>query len=283
MTPDEYCQQRAAQSGSSFYYSFLFLPETKRRAITALYAYCREIDDIADECREPAVAQHKLDWWREELLRLYNGSPQHPVTRALSNYLPQFHIKQTHMLDLITGMQMDLHNTRYTTFDDLYRYCYHVASVVGLMTAEIFGYKNTATLKYAEYLGVAFQLTNILRDLKEDYARDRVYFPEEDYRNFSLTPESLIAYLPEDTDRIQAFLSFQAQRALSWYDSALAILPAEDRANQRSGILMAAIYHKILHKILSKPNMVVTQRIQLSALHKLWIAWRTYRKELRHA
>ena len=185
------------------------------------------------------------------------------------------------MLELIDGMQMDLHNTSYRDFDGLYQYCYRAAGVVGLMSAEIFGYHNQQTLKYAEYLGIAFQLTNILRDIREDYARNRVYLPETEFEEYSLTAEKLIAGRPADTENIHAFLLYQASRAQSWYEKAFRHLAAEDRHNQRSGIIMAAIYNKLLANISRKPEMVLTSRVQLSPLHKLWIAWRTYRKEQR--
>jgi len=281
MTPNEYCKERAAKSGSSFYYSFLFLPTEQRHAIMALYAFCREIDDVVDECKEPAIAQQKLDWWRGEVEALYNGRAQHPVTIALSSALSHFSIQQQHMLALIDGMQMDLYTNTYQDFDELYQYCYRAAGVVGLMSAEIFGYQNQETLKYAEYLGIAFQLTNILRDIKEDYTRDRIYIPANDFQQFSLTPAELIANQTRDAEKIQAFLKFQAERAQSWYEKAFHHLSAEDRRNQRSGIIMAAIYNKVLGKITRRPDAVLSSRVQLSPLHKLWIAWRTYRKEHR--
>ena len=170
MTPDEYCQERAAASGSSFYYSFLFLPPERRRAITALYAFCREIDDVVDECADPAVAAAKLAWWRREVAALYAGTPQHPVTRALLPLVVPYGITQLRLNEVLHGMEMDLQQARYPDFKTLERYCYHVAGAVGLLAAGIFGYANPQTLQYAEALGTAFQLTNIIRDVAGRHA-----------------------------------------------------------------------------------------------------------------
>ena len=186
MTPDEYCQQKAAQSGSSFYYSFLFLPGKQRRAITALYAFCREVDDVVDECHDPQIAATKLAWWRLELDRLYDGQPGHPVTQALLPVLAEFNLPQEQLLEIIDGMEMDLQQTRYLDFKALSLYCYRVASVVGLLAAEIFGYQDRKTQKYAHDLGMAFQLTNIIRDVGEDARMGRVYLPIDELQRFEV-------------------------------------------------------------------------------------------------
>jgi phytoene synthase len=175
VSPDEYCQQKAAASGSSFYYSFLFLPPERRRAITALYAFCREVDDVVDECTDTQVARAKLAWWRSEVAGLYAGNPQHPVTRALHPFTGTFQIGAERLNDIVTGMEMDLTQSRYADFADLERYCYHVAGAVGLLAAGIFGYRNPRTLDYARNLGTAFQLTNIIRDVGEDARKNRIY------------------------------------------------------------------------------------------------------------
>src|SRR5512139_4331482 len=193
MTPDEHCQQLAEKSGSSFYYSFLFLPAEQRRAITALYAFCREVDDVVDECSDSAVARTKLAWWRSEVARLYAGEPQHPVTQALQAPISRYNLAQEHLLEIIDGMEMDLDQTHYASFKDLSLYCYRVASVVGLLSAEIFGYEDRQTLKYAHDLGMAFQLTNILRDVKEDVARGRIYLPADEMARFGVSLDYLCA------------------------------------------------------------------------------------------
>jgi phytoene synthase len=192
MTPDEYCQQKAAQSGSSFYYSFLFLPPQRRKAITALYAFCREVDDVVDETSDPSIARTTLDWWRREVQSLLSGSPTHPVTQALQPHLSTFGLRGEHLLAVIDGMEMDLTQTRYLDYPALKRYCWHVASVVGIMSASIFGYSDERTLSYAEKLGLAFQLTNIIRDVGEDARRGRIYLPISELQEYQVTAAEVL-------------------------------------------------------------------------------------------
>jgi phytoene synthase len=277
MTPDEYCQQRAARSGSSFYYSFLFLPEARRRAITALYAYCREVDDVVDECSDLGVARAKLDWWREELDRTYAGQARHPVTQSLQARLDQFNLPQEYLLEIIDGMEMDLERTEYPDFDRLRLYCYRVASVVGLLSAEIFGYQDRRTLKYASHLGMAFQLTNILRDVREDAARGRVYIPLDELERFGVQRSAL--QQPLTSNAVRALFAFQAERAEGFYARAFAELPEVDRYAQRSGLIMAGVYRSLLAEIERDGYRVLEHRISLTPLRKLWIAWRTSRRE----
>ena len=277
MTPQEYCQTKAAKSGSSFYYSFLFLPPPRRAAIVALYAFCREVDDVVDECSDPAIARVKLNWWREEVDRLFAGTPQHPVSRALAPVIEAFDLPREHFLEIVDGMEMDLDYDSYPSFRELSLYCHRVASVVGLMAAEIFGYQNRRTLKYAHHLGMAFQLTNILRDVREDLARGRLYIPLDELRRFAVEPADLQRY--QTTDNIRALLAFQARRARSYYDQAFQHLPQEDRLAQRSGIIMARIYCTLLDEIEADGFEVLQRRIRLTPLRKLWIAWRTSRQE----
>jgi len=279
MTPDDYCQQRAARSGSSFYYSFLFLPPEQRRAITALYAFCREVDDVVDECRDSGVARTKLTWWRNEVARLYAGEPQHPVTLALREPVKRYNLAQEHLQEIIDGMEMDLDQTAYASFKELSLYCYRVASVVGLLSAEIFGFEDRQTLKYAHDLGMAFQLTNILRDVKEDVARGRVYLPADEMSQFGVTLDDLRS--GKMHDGMHKLLQFQAERARRYYDSAFKRLPEVDRYRQRSGLIMAAIYLTTLDNIESQDFPVLKKRVSLPLLRKLWIAWRTARMETR--
>ena len=192
MTPDEYCQRKAVASGSSFYYSFLFLPPERRRAITALYAFCREVDDVVDECSEAQLARAKLAWWRLEVGRLFESRPSHPVSNALQPFLDKFQIKAELLAEIIDGMEMDLTQTRYLDFAGLERYCYHVAGVVGLLAAGIFGHSDPRTLDYAKTLGIAFQLTNIIRDVGEDARKNRIYLPIEDLQQFGVTAADLL-------------------------------------------------------------------------------------------
>jgi len=274
MDPHQYCQQKAAASGSSFYYSFLFLPEDKRRAITALYAFCREIDDTVDECSDPALARTKLAWWRNELDAVYRGNPQHPVAQALASALPRFRLSQQHLNEIIDGMGMDLSFNRYPTFAALREYCHRVAGVVGLLSAEIFGYSDPRTLDYAADLGLAFQLTNILRDVGEDARRDRIYVPLDELDRFGVSAADITAC--RESDGLGRLLDFQAERALGYYRSAAEKLPAVDRAAQRPGIVMAAIYRALLGEIRAEGSRVLRRRVALTPVRKLWIAWRTW-------
>ncbi|MDB5823348.1 MAG: crtb [Herminiimonas sp.] len=274
MSPDEYCQQKAAQSGSSFYYSFLFLPPERRRAITALYAYCREVDDAVDETTDAAVAQSKLQWWRKEVADMLQGHPTHPVTRALQPHVATFGLEGAHLFAIMDGMQMDLEQTRYLDFIALQRYCWHVASVVGILSARIFGSTSPKTLAYAEKLGLAFQLTNIIRDVGEDARKGRIYLPVNELQQFGVTAADLLN--ARHSDKFEKLMQFQAQRAQSLYDEAFALLPKEDRRAQRPGLIMAAIYRALLDEIQRDGFHVLNQRISLTPLRKLWLAWKTY-------
>ena len=276
MTPDEYCQEKAAKSGSSFYYSFLFLPPEQRRAITALYAFCREVDDVVDEISDPGVAAKTLAWWREEVQALYDGRPQHPVTRALQPAIEPYDIEQARLNEIIDGMEMDLRQSRYLDFAALERYCYHVAGVVGILAARIFGYRNPQTLKYAETLGTAFQLTNIIRDVGEDARKNRIYIPMDELQRFGITAADILNY--RETENFGALMRFQIERAEHYYREALALLPEEDRRAQRPGLVMAAIYRTLLDEIRRDGCKVLNQRTALTPVRNLWIAWRTWLK-----
>ncbi|HKJ75721.1 MAG TPA: presqualene diphosphate synthase HpnD [Gammaproteobacteria bacterium] len=279
MTPEEYCQERTHRAGSSFYYSFLFLPREKRRDITALYAFCREVDDVVDECRTDEVATTKLQWWRAELDRTYDGTPQHPVTRALQPVIERYGLAREYFHEIIDGMEMDLEESTYASFQDLALYCQRVAGVVGLLSAEIFGYEDRRTLQFAQDLGVAFQLTNILRDVREDAARGRVYIPQDEMACHCITVQD---FQPGPlSDGMRRLLTEQAQRAHGYYDRALHKLPEADRHRQRSSLIMAAIYRQTLRRIETEGFPVLERRVSLSPLHKLWLAWRTARYETR--
>jgi len=275
MTPDEYAQQKAAQSGSSFYYSFLFLPPPRRRAITALYAYCREVDDVVDTIADPGVARLKLAWWRNEVASVYAGAPQHPVARALVPVVRDFALPEAQLQTIIDGMAMDLDHSRYLDFAALETYCHRVAGVVGLLSAQIFGYAHPATLGYARDLGVAFQLTNIVRDVGEDARRGRIYLPQDDLARFHVAPSSLAQ--GATSDAFKAMMAFEAERARGWYARAFAQLDPGDRHAQRPGLIMAAIYRTLLDEIERDGYRVLDRRIALTPLRKLWIAWKIAR------
>lgn len=272
--PHQYCEARAAASGSSFYYAFRFLPGDRRRAITAFYAFCREVDDIVDECHEPSVAQAKLAWWRDEVARLYAGNPGHPVTRALREAVEHDGPAQEQLLEILDGMQMDLSQTRYPDFKQLRLYCHRVAGVVGEVSAQIFGHTERATLKYAALLGLAFQLTNIIRDVGEDARRGRIYLPQSDLAEFGVAEADLLA--GRASEAFTRLMEFQYQRAIATYDQALTLLPAADRKAQRPGLIMAAIYRTLLDEIRRDGYPVLRYRTALPPLRKLWIAWRTW-------
>ena len=279
MTPKQYCQEKAAKSGSSFYYSFMFLPKQKREAITALYAFCREVDDIVDECTELKVAQVKLAWWKDEVRNLYLNKPIHPVTKALEPVIKQFQLDEEHFHEIIDGMEMDLNFNRYEDFKQLQLYCYRVASIVGILSAQIFGFKNRKTLKFAHDLGMAFQLTNIIRDVGEDARRNRIYLPLDELAKFNVTEEDILK--SRESDAVKKLLESQIERAETYYDKALNELPAEDKKNQRVGLIMTAIYRTLLREIkVDGAEKVLNARISLGTLRKLWIAFSTWAKHL---
>jgi phytoene synthase len=275
VTPDQYCDEKSAKSGSSFYSSFRFLPQETRRAITALYAFCREVDDVVDETHDEGVARTTLNWWRQEVGNLYDGTPQHPVTRALRPHVERLKLPREQFLQIIDGMEMDLTQARYNRFEDLRQYCYLVASVVGLLSARIFGASDPATYQYAEKLGLAFQLTNIVRDVGEDARRGRIYLPVEELQQFNVPAADVLAY--RETDNFRQLMEFQIARAERYYDEALAALPKVDRKHQRAGLVMAAIYRATLREILDDgPQKVLNQRLSLGGARKLWLAWKAW-------
>ena len=277
MTPEQYVQQKAARSGSSFYYAFLFLPPERRAAITAFYAFCREVDDVVDEVHESSVAGAKLQWWRREVTALYQGSPTHPVTHALQPHTDRFGIRADHLEAVIEGCQVDLVQSRFLDFKGLATYCDLVAGVVGEVAARIFGHSHAATLQYAHRLGLAMQLTNIVRDVGEDARRGRIYLPLSELQAHDVKAHEILRREAPwgYSDRFTALMRFQAQRAHATYDEALALLPEVDREPQRTGLMMANIYRTLLREIEQQGFQVLHQRTSLTPLRKLWIAART--------
>jgi phytoene synthase len=281
MNPEDYVQQKAAASGSSFYYAFLFLPAQRRAAITAFYAFCREVDDVVDEVSDPAVAAEKLNWWRREVAQAYAGQPQHPVMRALQPHTQAFGIEARHLQAVIDGCQMDLDQNRYLDFANLQQYCHLVAGVVGEVAARIFGQSQAETTRYAHHLGLAFQLTNIIRDVGEDATRGRIYLPVNDLQRFDVRAHELLKRgnapgmdIADFHQRFAALMQFQCERALRTYDEALALLPEADRRAQKPGLMMASIYRTLLHEIAADPLLVLTRRVSLTPLRKFWLAWK---------
>ena len=272
MTPQQYVQDKAAASGSSFYYAFLFLPKPRRAAITAFYAFCREVDDVVDEVTDPGVAHTKLAWWRTEVAKAFRGQPEHPVMRALMPHTQPYGIEERHLQAVIEGCEMDLQQTRYLDFPALERYCELVAGVVGEVSGRIFGQTQAQTTAYAHQLGLAFQLTNIIRDVGEDAMRGRIYLPVNELQQFEVKAHEILDR--RYSDRFTALMKFQADRARNCYAQALACLPAEDRRAQKPGLMMASIYRTLLDEIEHEGFRVLHQRVSLTPLRKFWLAWK---------
>ncbi len=277
MTPEQYVQDKAARSGSSFYYAFLFLPPPRRAAITAFYAFCREVDDVVDEVNDPGVAATKLAWWRKEVADSYSGSPSHPVTQALMPHVAAYGIQAMHLVAVIDGCQLDLEQTRFLDFPGLARYCHLVAGVVGEVAANIFGRTSDKTIEYAHRLGLAMQLTNIIRDVGDDARRGRIYLPVSELQQFEVKAQEILARSAPYgySERFTALMKFQAARAHRCYDEAMALLPDADRDPQKPGLMMANIYRTLLREIEADGFQVLHQRTSLTPLRKLWIAMRT--------
>jgi 15-cis-phytoene synthase len=272
MTPEQYVQQKAAASGSSFYYAFLFLPKPRRAAITAFYAFCREVDDVVDDMVDPGVAGTKLAWWQAEVAKSFDGMPSHPVMKALMPLAADYKIEQRHLLAIIEGCQMDLAQTRYLDFVALQRYCHLVAGIVGEVAANIFGQTQTQTTAYAHTLGQALQLTNIIRDVGEDALRGRIYLPVNEMQQFDVKAHEVLKR--SYSDRFNALMKFQAARAHRLYDEAFGLLPGADRRAQKPGLMMASIYRTLLREIERDNFQVLHQRVSLTPLRKLWLAWK---------
>lgn len=274
MSPDDYCQNKAAQSGSSFYYAFLFLPVERRKAITALYAFCREVDDIVDEVHESSVARMKLVWWRNQVENLYAGKTEHPVMKALAPHIHTYGLKEDHLYAIIEGMEMDLDCHRYENWNQLRKYCWHAAGVVGELSAAIFGHSRPETLVYAQNLGLAFQMTNIIRDVGDDARRGRIYLPRDEMMAHGVTDAEILNGVY--SDKFAALMQQQSLRARELYRDAMRALPEADRRDQRAGLMMASIYHTLLQEIERERWQVLDQRIALTPIRKFWLAWKVW-------
>ncbi len=274
MNYDQYCLEKVKASHSNFTVSFLLLSSNKRLAINALYAFCREVDDVADECKEYEVGKAKLEWWKAEIERLYNHNPQHPVTKALLPHIDTFNLNKEYFLEIIDGMEMDLNFNRYDSFKELQLYCYRVASVVGILSAKIFGFENNKTIKYAHNLGIALQLTNILRDLGEDARMGRIYVPLDILKKFNITENELLSY--KKTSKMKELVDHLFAQALHFYKLAFDHLPPEDRKQQKPGIIMANIYYCLLHEIRNnQPENILNIKTLLPPLRKFFIVLAT--------
>ena len=271
MTPQEYCKQKTRESHSSFLSAFIFLKKEKREALTALYAYCREVDDIADECLDHEIASKKLNWWREEVERLFKGEPQHPVSKALHPFLSHFNLSKNYFIEIIDGMEMDVKFNRYESFEQLELYCYRVASCVGILSAHIFGFKNKDTLTFAKNLGIALQLTNIIRDLGEDARRGRIYIPLDELKKLGVSEEEIISL--KNSEKIKILVQNQSDRAKKFYDLASKTLPIEDKKSQKISLVMGNIYYVLLKEIVKdNPEKILNQKTILPGFRKMRIS-----------
>lgn len=272
----DYCHQKAAESHSSFLSGFRFLSVEKRNAITVLYAFCRELDDVVDGCTDPNVAQITLNWWRSDLEKVFNNEmPEHPVHQALKDIRVSFDLPKNEFEALIDGMQMDLEQARYGSFDELKLYCHRVAGVVGCLIARILGFSNPKTLEYADKMGLALQLTNIIRDVGEDARQGRIYLPIEEMQKFDVPANVIMQCKP--TDNFAKLMQFQVNRARETYREAKLLLPAEDKKSQKVGLIMAAIYYALLNEIdRDGAQNVLTYKIAIPSPRKKRIALKTW-------
>ncbi len=265
-----YCKSLVKGANTNFYYAFVLLPRPKRDAIHAAYAFSRHTDDIADDTPDTEAASTELEAWRRELAACYTGRPDHPVALNLQRVLQTFPIPQQHFLDLIDGVEMDLTQDRYATFEDLRAYCYRVASAIGLICIEIFGYTQPQTKEYAVNLGLALQLTNILRDVREDASRGRIYLPQEDLERFGCEESDL--FMGNETAAFRDMMAFQCARARDHYQKARALLPEEDRGGMFSAQIMGAIYRRLLDQIERSDYRVFDTQYRVGTARKLGIA-----------
>jgi len=272
MTPDQYCEDVCRRAGSSFTLSFRLLPAPRRRAMTALYAFCRAVDDVVDDITDPVPAYTVLAWWRDEIGRLYAGAPRHPVTQALQPAVRDYGLPRQHFEAVIDGMAMDLQHAGFADFESLRLYCHRVAGVVGLLSARIFGYTDAATETYADRLGLALQLTNIIRDVGEDAMRGRIYLPADEMRAHGVLHDDVLAR--RETPEFLALMALQMARARAAYGDALAALPACDRRAQRPGLMMAAAYRALLEEIDAGGCHVLREKTSLPPLRKALIGLR---------
>ena len=272
----DYCRQKAAESHSSFLSGFRFLSVEKRNAITVLYAFCRELDDVVDGCTDPNVAQITLNWWRSDLEKVFNNEmSEHPVHQALKDIQVNFDLPKNEFEALIDGMQMDLEQARYGSFDELKLYCHRVAGVVGRLIARILGFSNPKTLEYADKMGLALQLTNIIRDVGEDARQGRIYLPIEEMQKFDVPANVIMQCKP--TDNFAKLMQFQVDRARETYREAMLLLPAADKKSQKVGLIMAAIYYALLNEIdRDGVQNVLTYKIAIPSPRKKRIALKTW-------
>jgi len=278
-----HCRRVARARARNFYYSFALLPPAERDAMCAIYACMRRSDDIADNATEPVQVRRKqLDAWRSQLIDAMQGSRyQDQVLPAFSETVQRYEIPQEYFLELIAGMESDLSDPLYGTFDDLYRYCYRAAAVVGMATIHVFGFETPHALPLAEKCGIAFQLTNIMRDIQEDARLGRVYFPESELRDFGMSRSDLLDNaVGQSEERFQSFMEFQWNRAAKYYEQASPLVSMIKSRNRPALWAMVAIYRELLGRIRRSGFSVLEQRIGLAVSSKLWIVAKAMRLRL---
>jgi phytoene synthase len=273
MNPDEYCRQKAVARGSSAYYAMLFLPPERRRAITALRAFCREVAGVVDECSDSQIARTKLAWWRTEIGELFSGRARHPVTIALLPHLETSRLTAERLIGIIDGRELALAQTRFLDFTGLAHYCGHASGSMELAAAEVLGYGNPGTAEYARNLGIAFQLTRVICNAGADARRNRIYLPMDELKRFDVPAADILQ--SRHSDNFARLMAYQARRAEALYDSTLRSLPAEDRRAQRPGLIMASIHRATLAEVERDGFRVLTHRTSLTPLRKFWLAWKT--------
>ena len=271
MSPEEYCHDKVSKSKSNFVGAFALLKREQRTGIEAVYAFCREIDDIADECSDPSLAHLKLSWWKDEVEKNFITSSQHPVLKALKKPIEKFSLPKNDFLAVIDGVMMDLAHKPFSNWDDLNIYCDKVAGAVGRLSTRIFGPVNEQILEYANLLGRACQYTNILRDIGEDANKERIYLPLSllEKHQFQIQVKSFV-----ENPNFRVMCAEMASINYKLYQEAFKKLPKQEYSRQRAGIVMGAIYRELLRTIESSHFKVLNQKISLTPIEKFWIAWK---------
>lgn len=277
MTPEEYCQQKAAPPGSSLYYALHFTAPAKRSALAAVYAYQREVAEVVHSVSEPAVARVKLQWWREELQRAFSGQPQHPIAQALQQEaIGRHQLAHEYFEQIIEGAEMDLEYGAYPSFKELSLYCHRMGGSVTQLAVDVCGYEDRQTVHYAHDLGMGLQLTALLRNVRRDVDAGRIYLPEDEMRQTGVSREDL--YQRQTPERVRALFSLQAERIRAFFAQALEKLPAQDRAAQRPGVILAHLNLAWLDEMEREGFPLLERSFRLTPIRKLWIAWRTARR-----
>lgn len=273
VTPDEYCADKAAPPGSDVYYSVLFLSPERRRATVALEAVRRELEDAVRDASDPSVVQTKLQWWRQELARLFEGRPEHPATKALQPFLNTYDIGAVHLAELLAGVEADAMQNRYLDWPNLRRHGDQVAGVAGRLAARIAGHTHARTLEFARQMSLAEQLVHFIRNLGEDVRHNRIYIPVDELQRFNVPAADL--FNRRYAEGFKPLMASQAERARATYNEALAALPTEDRRAQRPALIRGVLAMRLLDEVEADGFQVLTQRTDLTPLRKLWLAWKT--------